>query len=770
MAFGRKRNKKHDVDIQDEEVRQPKKAKRRHKGNSVADIIQESVPEAVIDAMKSNDSFLVYKDGETLYVGLLLNFDQIGGLGKKARKDEEKGRMIECINSGKILCLATEDLLSNNSIIIVPNITTLDAMGDFPLLTASDLNYRLVGLDDTAHVEDLAINISYDEVIDIIQDEDATIMDLAISLNAPWALEAANELADDSQDASVDVTQQFSTEPDYVSDINPSDFGVAQDGAGASAEPVSDGGVQHPQGAHYAQQPQPQQQPQEQPYTQYEESVQYTTPQGETVDEYGQYQQYQDGQGQQVIEEDISVDEYPTDEITATVTADDVSDTVSRLFYNDDLGIEVTTEPFEAHFVRSNPFVPIETPPEGWLNGYVGEMVREANGEFERRHQQNLLKAKNIYLTLVSQFCNEIRDDLDYQDTSTRYGALSQRLQQHRADLRDDVDRRVAQRKSELTQEWQEALDRAGQEAAASARRSYEERNGRLHAKQLSEVDREMRDEVESEYQDDMRELHNRRRAEAQARLQQVMSLVIAEVSKSYMKDLEEEQAEYKRFRNQMAEFVESARQDEIAHDKVMAEELRQTDKADNVMRDYQQRLEQTESHARAEAERLRGEIADMQRRTATQIDAKDEEVEKRVRDLQLEKDALQSRLDSVMNEYSKLDESKSREWKSRVNTLTQERDRWAEEAGQLLISTKRSGWQAFLIAGIGIIAALAVGFLLGMLLNFSQPNTAGADVTSSPVTSTYDSYSSYDSTYSDGGSAYSSGVSYETPNQTNQQ
>ncbi len=167
---------------------------------------------------------------------------------------------------------------------------------------------------------------------------------------------------------------------------------------------------------------------------------------------------------------------------------------------------------------------------------------------------------------------------------------------------------------------------------------------------------------------------------------------------------------------------IPAGREDEIAHDKVRAEEMRQTQEADRVMREYQTRLEAVQAQAQQEADGLRREVADIQRRTNEELENKQREMEVRVADLKQDRDALQARYDDLSKRFASLDAQKDREWNARVNALKQDRDRWSEEANALMGSSKRSGWYAAGLAIIGVIAALAIGFLLGMVLMSSQP------------------------------------------------
>src|SRR5699024_4768797 len=80
----------------------------------------------------------------------------------------------------------------------------------------------------------------------------------------------------------------------------------------------------------------------------------------------------------------------------------EISDQVMvRKFYSDELGLEVTSEPFDAQFMQGNPYIPFpEDRPAGWVNEQLNEMSREANLELARMHQDNLWQMRERYFKL----------------------------------------------------------------------------------------------------------------------------------------------------------------------------------------------------------------------------------------------------------------------------------------------------------------------------------------------------------------------------------
>ena len=137
--------------------------------SGMSQVLHESVPETALDKFKENDAFIHYDGGKPKYVGIVLNTADIGGLDKKSRRDEAKGSIIECINSGRIQTYITPDLMDAEMICIIPDAVTLTAMDEFSLLT--DAPYEFCQVDESGDVELLGIKTTFSQVSDLVVDD-----------------------------------------------------------------------------------------------------------------------------------------------------------------------------------------------------------------------------------------------------------------------------------------------------------------------------------------------------------------------------------------------------------------------------------------------------------------------------------------------------------------------------------------------------------------------------------------------------------------------
>ena len=161
--FGKKKPAENvEQNVQPESVATPSKKKKK---DTIGSVLHESVLENVLEELRENKLFTADVDGQSVYVTLALNAADIGGLSKSTAKgNEAKGSIIECINSGRIKAIVTQELINMDMILFIPDVLTMDAMDEFGLLT--DVDYKIAfvnpedGISVTEHV------VSFDTLFD----------------------------------------------------------------------------------------------------------------------------------------------------------------------------------------------------------------------------------------------------------------------------------------------------------------------------------------------------------------------------------------------------------------------------------------------------------------------------------------------------------------------------------------------------------------------------------------------------------------------------
>ncbi len=130
------------------------------------DLFHESVIETLIENWQSCQQMCCDLLPDFPYVGLFFDSNQVGGFSFKDRRNEAKGSIIECINSGRITTMITPGLLAHKAFVFVPNAATLSAMDEFELLTESI--YKLCFCDEDGNVQLSDLTVSYNAIARMI--------------------------------------------------------------------------------------------------------------------------------------------------------------------------------------------------------------------------------------------------------------------------------------------------------------------------------------------------------------------------------------------------------------------------------------------------------------------------------------------------------------------------------------------------------------------------------------------------------------------------
>lgn len=681
---------------------------KKKKKSELLKVLDESVWESAFEDFKANKQFIMRdEEGNAKYVALLFDTSQpaVGGLaGKEAKKDESKGSIIEAIRTGRIKTYIRNEMLLDDSFIIIPDVETIDNMDEFNLFVAAD--YILCTIDASGMIatetmrgtdeeDDPEVIVKFNQIKTLISENEDVATLFPRLMNS-------SQVDSIAQSAPVDNSASYddASAEDYPEDIEelPDDLDDIPDDIEDDFEDIP-----APQAQPQYQQPPMQQQvpPVQQPtQPQYEDN-------GYQEDMYdGTYDNY-DGA------DDGGYDEYED------ITEDVVQDFVVRKFYSDDLGLEVSTQPFDAQFLHGNAYLPFnENRGAGWLNEYLSNIAKDANTRMERMHNENLFRMRERYMRLIQNHCANIARSLDISDDSTQYGKMRFAIEQNKTDNLNMIEESIAEKKDQLETSWNRKLRQIGDEAAAEAMRQYEERYGRTHDNDIFNLESREKDEIERDYQNSLKRMNEDRRAEASKLLDLAVSETLKEMSTLYLRVLRDEKKEYIRLQNEMTRFIDDNRKDEKARIDALAEENRQVKKANEVRRDYTAKIKAMSAEFDMKKTILQADIDRMQREHDAELRNFQSEWDTRLAEEKNKNAELQAQIDDLLSKYADLDEKKSREYESRIKQLEDQNADDLVREGHIIESHKRANTiSVFLVVAI-LIASLGIGFMVGSILN----------------------------------------------------
>lgn len=684
-----------DTEVIEETAAKPKKKKR----DTMAAILSESVIETVMEDVTKNEDFKLQRNGETVYAAMLLAADDIGGINKKANKDEAKGSIVEEINSGLIKTLITPELMADEKLVIIPEAMTIKAMDEFSLLTEAP--YQLVYIHSDGGVELTGKSITYQNVFDVLNDN--------LPLSSLTGSDSDTDSEEESESDSSDVTEEEIPDlPEDEAEDIPEDeeepsYDDEYEGAPdfndePSFDDEPDSGESDDNGFDF-------------------EDAQSDEPDYNTDSDFNDEESDADADNEQAYTED---DEIP-DEL--------VMDAIRRKFYSDDLGLEVTTEPFDSQFMHGNTFVPFnENRGEGWLNDYLNEMSKTANVEMKRLHNENLFKMREFYFKLISEHCEQIQRQLDTSDSSTQFGKIYTQLKASKGSAESQLDRMVSERRAKIEKDWNEKLQQVADDASRAAKQQYRERFGRQHDEDVQNLAPNLQDEIEQEFQSSVRQMNEDRRSEASKRLDYGINAALKEVSNIYLQLLDYEKQTYDAYAANMQKFIDDNRKDEIARINALAEEQRQQQKSDKIMAEYTERVKNMTAEFDAKEAQLDADLKKMERDTAQQIADKENQLAEketawrnRIAEYEQRCKDLQGQVDELLSRYSQLDSLKDSQYASRITELQNEKKSMEDRCNHIESAHKKTNVVSiFLIIAVAI-ATLAVGIIVGSYISIDK-------------------------------------------------
>lgn len=683
------------------------KASPKKKRGGMSDVLKESVPEAALDIFRQNDDFIVETDEGDKYIGIYVTAEDLGGLSKKDRKNESKGQIIEGIVSGQISAYITADMLRDEQILFIPNDATIDRMNEYSLLRSAPFKLALVDSDGDVEFTNKTVSLSL--FVDILND-DVSISTLMNMFNDTESVDTPVDDVQDADDTNFDVDAEEGS--DFAGGYNPTDEydeyevpsdedddeEVVDDAENVNPDDIFGAGPDDFEPSGYS--------------SPTEEQPIYDAPENEIVDDSGF-----DEDIDTAFEDDMAEGAEDNGEEPVDVVGDEtmVMNTISRKFYSDDLGLEISSEPFDLQFLSHDTFVPFnENRPAGWLNDYLNQMSNDANIEMKHLHVQNLQILRERFLSLLSLHFESIERQLDTESENTHYGNIMLQIVQQRQQELSGVKRKVSEETDRINKAWNEKLDAIRAEAADQAVRVYKDRYGESHQAELLRVESDIKDEIERSTNEMKRQLHEDRRKEAARLFDMGINEILVQISGMYVQMVEEENLHRKELQANIQTFIDNNRKDEIARAQALADELAQSEKADRVSKEYTEKLKAQTAEFKAKREADLADIARIREEQSKLLADKEYENNKTVADLQKQIEAVKADRDRLMESYVKLDEERKSEYEGRINQLTQDKIAVEENLAHVTATHKRSGRMAIVAAIVAVIAALAIGIVGG--------------------------------------------------------
>lgn len=690
----------------------PKKAK--SKNEQMRSVLKESVVETVVAEMFQNEAFVAMRNGKKAAMGLLLDSADIGGISKKQNKDEAKGSMVEQINGSGLKALITSKLLDEEKIVFLPDAMTLNGMSEYGILSEAPYHIAFAYEDNT--VEETDIPITFSRVVSAVENEEDSehfFQDVLQGSNT----EKKDFISIPEEEGNVEVDSEekipMVTIPDDVSVDAPEEEVEVEDTSDMSF-PTEEAPISSREEEVY---PEATTEENDQDANYYNSAAfddtymdksdydEYGANEGSLGEEEEEYPQEGD-----ITDEDMVEDE----EDAVTIPEETVKQELLRVFASDELPLTIRSDLFDQYYPLS-PFRPfVEDRGDGRLERDLSQMAMDANSALDALHEQNWLAAREEYMQLLTEYCEKLQKELDYEDSHTEFGEWYFKQISAFSDKESDMENVVIEKRKVLQDTFTNAIKEVREQAANRAEADYRS----IHSAQQEELSRKIPDKIREELDGEktafLKGFHEKRRSEAKTKLEYGISEALVVAKEKYQKRLDDEVQVYEDYRNQLVSYLKENRETDLAHDALLREELLQNEKATKVMAEMTAKLEGQTADFKARRERLLADLDAMKESRDREVTRLEAQHADRLKSLQGELDASHARYQDLVKELANVEEKKNKEYKEKLVAKDREKEMLTMLMENAEKRNKKNGVLLGSIALIAVVAALLVGLLFG--------------------------------------------------------
>lgn len=706
----------------DANAEQAVSSKKQSAKDDLSKVLDESVWESAFEDLKANEQFVTRRDGETKYVVFLIETAQFGGLAnREAKKDESKGSIIEAIKTGRIKTYLPMDMLKEGLIIIIPDRNTVENMDEFNIF--HNIDYVLCTIDTNGSVLTMTgsdgneISFKFEPIRDAVRNGSDVESFFTGAVNDEFGMATSDDddaipeedpLADtgvaampDERSAVEPIPSVESMQTEQASSVQPiqsddSDAQFEQQGHGEEGEDISN--LDLNTGAD--------------DFGDIGGSSEMLSNDISAADANGSSDIFEEGANSEQSYLDGDTGGYDEFE---DVTSDIVNEFVTRKFFSNDLGLEVSTQSFDAQFLHKNEYIPFnENRGSGWLNEYLSNFSKDANTRMERMHSENLFRLRETYMRLIQAHCANIAKLLDTTNDTTQYGKIKAAIVAAHDDNISNIDRAVEDKAEQLKEAWESQLQKIGEEGRSRAVAEYVKDYGDKHNRDLAKLREVEREEIDNDYYAALRVMNEDRRAEATKLLDLAVNETLNKMSDAYAEIIQNEDAEYQRYHEEMLKFIDENRKDEKARIEALAEENRQVKRANEVRGEYIAKIKAMSAEYEMKRTVLQSDIDNMRREHEIEIRNLDNESNSKLMAERSRADSLQTQLDSLLQQYSELEDKKNKELEERVKLYKDDAALKDSQMQHMIQSGKKSNALTIGLCAALLIAGLGIGFVFG--------------------------------------------------------
>lgn len=655
----------------------------------------ESVPGSMRSCLTSNTPFKITEDGKTYYVGMLVDINKVGGIGKKVQDSSDMGGMLQRVRGGAIDLFVSDETNACGELLFLPTPNTLSSLSEFGKFSCCN-DYEFVKLDANFNiVERTGVKASYD-VFRAICSEQADIHDYLAAVQ-PVIPEEPSELPSDlSLDDLMDNNALDDSFEASIADENSDDTlnekMSAIDKVKAAAEKV--GKVVQNVAEKVADN------------TGYSDMV--NKPIASNV---------QQTTVSVTNEQSVNNEDEQSEEQIVTYTELQIESSISRIFHADNLDLPVSSEPFDQLFILNNQLISFDFDErDTYVNEHLNIMAADANRDLQKLRADNLKALREKYFMLASVRVIDIQKELDVNNQDTEYGSRKWALENTKRDRLEKIRTAVDERRKVLEDKYISNRDDYCNAAAQRAKTEFNSMHQRSHNDEMDKVEGIIKHEIQAEYEHDMQELYEARKNEALSLLDLNVTSILKELSVDYQAMFETEKALYNKHADAMREYANELHAEDARQIAIAEERNRISNEVNNVRADAAARIDliKREYESTQAALEARSQVAIDQAENKAQI--LKEQMAERSAQFEKDKERLQEQLDEAIERAAVMQKSVRDDYEHRLAQAQDDRDSWKQTLETYKEQHKHNNRLATVVVVAVTLAALVGGFMAGGL------------------------------------------------------
>lgn len=700
--FGKKNKTAKSKDDSKESVkkgRAPKKGKHQKKAP-----LSYTALEPFVDSLYRENGF-TYNDGsEDRGVVLVLPFSEIGGLtnSKADKRDQSKGILVTAINKGDFEVFFDEAQDEAEQLVILANSDSIDTLADFSILKNAEFRWAYFSEDGELEETDYVSNMN--ELIQHRSDLEGYFSSIFDEEE-----EEANTLVEQTFNVNVHRTFDNSlNELDSLGDLN---------GGLDVAEPVFETQASEPTYTETYEEPTFEEAPAQETYVQNVEPVfeeSYDQPTFEDVAE--PQEEYYDG----AYDEDLMADEYTVDE-------DSVQQVVNQVLYNGDLELEMPVDRFREIYLSgaSDYLIPYYQEDGSWLTQEANRLIHAANDDINRRVMSDLDIANSTYIRLLNDLSVKTAEMFNLKGKNEYVNQIKVE-DEVLAESKNNAEARIAEYEEKQHDEYERRREAKGDEAKANAMNVYDQQNFDKFKRQLEEHRRNELKLIQSNYNDNLVTIKDRRKQEAQTYYESGVAKILSELGKHYIAIRDAQKDYANQWGDKIIEFLDDNRAQDIARVEVMQRNLENDARFTQVESEAQAKIQSLTEQFNAEVELLRAN-------SKRELD----DATSRIEVLQAEKERLFADRENLATRSSddyrllsekyetinaELAEAKTKAamfelQQSQLNQRDREIENWKNQVEIISKANNQNKIAFFCVAVVAVVAAILIGMITGAQL-----------------------------------------------------